>query len=331
MQPGELDIQIGECWSRLDAAWRSFFLGVGLPARPSESELWSLIDSAERLTAKVPDHYGLHRALGNAYYVWQWQFIGVQNSSTAKHFVEKALQHLEETAQIAERLREHTQILPPRLVGTSEGRDFPPEVKPFMIVAEDILRILRESTWWEPKWRAHKVIQYAEPIVRWSRAYHPAHVFLGEAFCELGNIDRAEQTWKAAENLPDVAPALRSAIRSLPGIRARHAKCQGDWQGVVAALSTADAKNHRSFDDLNLLWRALHFLKREGDVKFVCQEVIELASREWERRPLGASELKMIGDAHYELGSLEDAQSAWQQAQDLNPRVGVKRRLQGRY
>lgn len=320
---------VSRLWSELHEAYSSFFFGIGQRQQPSSARLWSLIQATERYLGRAGEHYGLQRDLGWPYVVWQLHFVPKESEvATRQPFVEKALAHFEQAARIAKSLKQDTRILSPTILDTSEGREFAPEERPFLIVAWDILQLLKEAYWWKGEWRPYKIIEYAEPIVRSSKRYHPAHLFLGEAYCDLGNLAEAERVWKHAATLLEAAPALLSAIRSLPGLRARRAKERDDWEGVVAALSTREAREARSFDDLSLLWRALSFLNRQEDIPTLCREIVALATSEQQRRPLYASELKLLGDAYYELGLASDARLAWQRAQDLNPKVGVKRRLQ---
>ena len=105
------------------------------------------------------------------------------------------------------------------------------------------LRALREAAavllqldWVDDAWKWQWVSQSLAPVVQAAKTYDEAHLNLGQAYSKLGELDRAEVTWREAQRLPNAAPELQGCLLSLRLARANRAAGANNWSEVIRIL-----------------------------------------------------------------------------------------------
>ncbi len=96
--------------------------------------------------------------------------------------------------------------------------------------------VLLQLDWVDDAWKWQWVSQSLAPVAQAARTYDQAHLSLGEAYSKLGDLDRAEATWRAAQRLPNAAPELQACLLSLRLARANRAAGTNNWPEVIRIL-----------------------------------------------------------------------------------------------
>ncbi|MGH2460191.1 MAG: tetratricopeptide repeat protein, partial [Chloroflexota bacterium] len=201
---------------------------AGRPAaRPDD--LAAAIETADRLRARNPDHFGLCFGLGRAgeraaaAVVWDRR----------TPWIERALDYYEDSVRLA-------------LAGKIAGSDRVPEAmasawepgptlqQRALLAASFQAGLLRSAEFRARDPRAG--IAHLTRVVTLLRGYHPAWYFLGEAYLLDHQFDAAERAWTEALRRSPDSPILTSVLRNLPADRVHHLVKQGDWHAVLLAI-----------------------------------------------------------------------------------------------